>query len=118
VVVTLDALSTEAKNIRKVEGWIMSDKPIGSGYFSLLVGAGMSIFAIVALITRLQIPLDPRLVLNAWILAAGFIMVMWGLGRIWTTTATHDYRVGQSTINMAVALLAVAFTIWAVIAAK
>ena len=94
------------------------DKPIGSGYFSLLIGAVFLIFAIFALIYRIEIPRDPRLVLNVWIIVAGLIMMMWGIKRIVKSTRRKDYDVGQPTINMVVALTAVAFTIWAVIAAK
>lgn len=67
-----------------------------------------------------KIPTDPQLILKLWLFISGATLINWGVTRIRTASeiAKKDFKVGQPTINMAVAILAVAFTIWAVLASK
>jgi hypothetical protein len=94
-------------------------KPAGSGWFSLIIGVG-SIVAVVAFTLHgktLKETIDPELALAIWMVVSGNIMFAWGLRRI-ITTESKSFQVGQETINFCVAVMAVTFTILAIILQK
>ncbi len=89
-------------------------KPIGSGWFSLIIGIAFILLVLVFwLLGKRPQDVSPDIVLAVWMIVSGVIMGVWGLARIFTTTARSDYRIGQATINLCVAIVAVTFTILA-----
>ena len=101
-------------------------KPIGSGIFSLLVGV---LFIIgggyVIWLDYRHIPLQPIYVLAGWLAASGLIAIIWGVQRIIEARKcdesgerskdAKDKRIGQSTINMIVSMVAATFVIAAIV---
>jgi hypothetical protein len=92
-----------------------SDKPAGSGLFSLLLGIALIFFVLICWLSGVNVrKVKPEVVLAVWTLASGSIMALWGLGRYFNVKV----KVGQPTITAWVAIFAVTFTIWAIIAEK
>lgn len=97
-----------------------TSKPAGSGWFSLILGVALILVVVVmaSLGRRAKDVVDPDQLLAAWMIGSGAIMGIWGLQRIIRTTAKRDYQLGQNTINVCVAIIAVTFTILAIILQK
>src|ERR1700686_5516158 len=98
---------------------IMNDsetgKPAGSGLFSLLLGIALILLVLVCWLSGVNVrKVRPELVLAVWTVASASIMALWGLGRYFNVKV----KVGQPTITAWVAIFAVTFTIWAIIAEK
>lgn len=97
-----------------------TNKPAGSGWFSLSIGITFILMALTVWCTGKspQELVKPERVLVIWMIVAGLIMATWGIVRSLSTTAKKDYRIGQETINMCVGIIAATFAIWAIIAVK
>jgi hypothetical protein len=97
-----------------------TSKPAGSGWFSLVLGVAFIVVVVVFALLgkRAKDVVDPDLLLAVWMIGSGAIMGIWGLQRIIRTTAKRNYQIGQETINLCVAIIAVTFTILAIILQK
>lgn len=90
-------------------------KPTGSGVFSLLLGIALIVVVAVCWVSGVNVrKIRPEAVLAVWTLVSASIMALWGVGRYFDVKA----KVGQPTITAWVAIFAVTFTIWAIIAEK
>jgi amino acid transporter len=95
-----------------------SDRPAGSGWFSLLLGMALIVLVLICWLSGANVKVKPEMVLAVWTIASASIMALWGLGRILNKRPALLLKVGQPTITAWVAIFAVTFTIWAIIAAK
>jgi hypothetical protein len=94
-----------------------STKPQGSGWFSLGVGVILIIAAAMYFVTPITFLAED--VLPAWLIVSGLIMIVWGANRLYNVFfKTNTILVGQDTINMVTAILAITFTIAAIIIEK
>jgi hypothetical protein len=92
-----------------------SDKPAWSGLFSLLLGIASILLVLICWLSGVNVrKVKPEVVLAVWTVASASIMALWGLGRYFNVKV----KVGQPTITAWVAIFAVTFTIWAIIAEK
>jgi hypothetical protein len=64
------------------------------------------------------LPRIPHPVLVLWMVGSGGMLAIWGIVRCITTNKKRDFRIGQSTINLCIAVIAVTFTILAIILQK
>jgi len=96
-----------------------TDKPAGSGWFSLAIGAASILTVIVFWHLGKDVrSISPNYVLAGWLIFSGLMMGAWGIVRINSTNAKNDLRVGQDTINFCVAMIAVTFAILAIVLQK
>jgi O-antigen/teichoic acid export membrane protein len=91
----------------------LSDKPLGSGIFSLIVGLAFVAFFIFFPDVK---KIDPDIAFKMWVGFAAILMTGWGIARIWKTSDRRFFRVGQPTINMMVGIAAATFAILAIVA--
>ncbi len=92
-----------------------SGKPALSGLFSLALGIASVVLVLICWLWGVVVrKVPPEVVLAVWTIASGSIMGLWGLGRYFDWKA----KLGQPTITAWVAIFAVTFTIWAIIAEK
>jgi hypothetical protein len=90
-------------------------KPAGSGLFSMLLGIVVVLLVLIFWLYGVDVrKIKPEVVLAVWTIGSGGIMALWGLGRYCNVKT----KVGQPTITAWVAIFAVTFTIWAIIAEK
>ncbi|WP_439372689.1 hypothetical protein [Bradyrhizobium sp. DASA03120] len=90
-------------------------RPALSGLFSLVLGIGSMLVVLTCWFYGVNVrKIKPEVVLAVWTVTSGSIMAVWGLGRYlgWKP------KVGQPTITAWVAIFAVTFTIWAIVAEK
>ena len=88
----------------------MTDKPIGSGIFAAVVGLA---FFCSVLIWPEVLSIDPKTALKMWMYFSGLMLIIWGIVRIVTANSKTDFRIGQSTINMVIGVIAATFAIMA-----
>jgi hypothetical protein len=81
----------------------MSDKPVGSGWFSLAFGVLLIIGLVASFVVDLA-AVNPNFYVRAWLTFAGCTLTAWGVSRI-RTGRDGDYRIGQETINFVVAIV-------------
>ena len=94
-----------------------STKPQGSGWFSLGVGVIFIMAAVIYFVT--PITFHAKDVLPAWLIVSGSILIGWGTSRVYNVRfKKNTVFVGQDTINMVTAILAITFTIAAIIITK
>lgn len=92
-----------------------SDKPAASGLFSLVLGTALIFLVLISWLWGVNVrKVKPEVVLAVWVVASGSIMALWGFGRYFHVKV----KLGQPTITTWVAISAVSFTIWAIIAEK
>lgn len=96
---------------------MQTNKPVGSGWFALTLGSVCICVAIWVAHEKdsLISVLKPNYVLAGWMIFSGLILALWGFLRIRSTSATRDFRIGQDTINLCVAIMAVTFTLLAIV---
>jgi hypothetical protein len=96
-----------------------SDKPAGSGWFSLMIGTTSIIMVLAFWLCGKDVgSINPNYVIAAWMIFSGIVMSLWGIVRIISASAKTDLRVGQNTINFCVAIIAVTFAILALVMPK
>jgi hypothetical protein len=97
-----------------------TDKPTGSGWFSLIVGSAFILLVLVFWLRGNGVgSINPNYLLAAWMIFSGVLMSGWGITRILSTSAKHDWwRIGQNTINFCVAIIAATFAILAILMQK
>jgi hypothetical protein len=82
----------------------MSDpKPQGSGYFALLCGVIFFLAFVGSFAVRVD-QLSPDWIARTWFLFVAAILTWWGVNR--ALTGRPDRTVGQSTINLVIAIVA------------
>jgi hypothetical protein len=92
-----------------------NERPAWSGLFSLLLGIASILVVLICWLSEVNVrKVRPEVVLAVWTVASASIMALWGLGRYFE----KEPKVGQPTITAWVAIFAVTFTIWAIIAEK
>ena len=86
--------------------------PKGSGVFS----AGAGVIFLVVFISSFKWDLTkipPYLLFKAWLAIAAAILLAWGVRRI--LTGEKDWTIGQSTINLVIAIVGTTFAILAIV---
>jgi hypothetical protein len=87
-------------------------KPKGSGWFS--AGAGVLFLVVFFCSFKWDLSkIPPYLLFRAWLVIAGAILFVWGIRRI--KTGAKDWTIGQSTINLVIAMLGATFAILAIV---
>jgi hypothetical protein len=90
----------------------MSNKPLGSGIFSLIIG--VAFVALLIFFPDVK-KIDRDIAFKMWVAFAALLMAVWGIVRIYTTS-DRSLRIGQPIINMVVGIVAATFAILAVVA--
>ena len=87
------------------------DKPKASGSFALIWGVLFLAISPLALHGDIQklAKAYPNVLLGAWLLLAGLILIYWGINRRRKSTGTGPF--GQDTINCVIAILGVTFAL-------
>jgi hypothetical protein len=87
-------------------------KPKGSGWFSVGVGALFVGVFICSLIWDLS-KIAPYTLFKVWVFIAASILLTWGVRRI--KTGRNDPTIGQSTINFVIAIVGLTVAILAIV---